>query len=255
MRLRIRLKTRASMKVLRLAALGLAAFGLTAKSAGAQFLQYTPPGGPEVRPESRQDELKRELAEARYHLGPVRIAPWFSLHDIAYVQSVLTTGGEQLPNDLTATFGAGFRAYLHNGPKAIWTAQVLPEYVFWLHQTDRRQLDGRYQLGYNAYFNHLTVEAKAGREQLQQLVTPEVPVPVSSGATAASCCSSWSSPAPSRPSPPPRSSARTTWSRTSPTPPWRTSAGSTATRPWCAPACAGAPTATGRWGSGPSTRR
>jgi hypothetical protein len=180
MRLKIRLKTRVSMKILCLTALGPMALGLTAKSAGAQFLQYTPPGGPEVRPESRQDELKRELAEAHYHLGPVRIAPWATLHDIAYVQSVLTTGGARLPNDLTATVGAGFRAYLHNGPKATWTAQVLPEYVFWLHQTDRRQLDGRYLLGYYAYFNHLTVEARAGREQLQQLVTPEVPVPVSS---------------------------------------------------------------------------
>jgi hypothetical protein len=157
----------------------LTALVLTARGAGAQLLQYTPPGGPEVRPESRQERLKRELAAARYHLGPVLIAPWASLHDLAYVQSLLFTGQRQ-PNDFTATVGAGFRAYLHNGSKATWTAQVLPEYVWWQRQSQRRQLNGRYLLGYYGYFNHLSVEVKAGREQQQQLVTPEVPVPVSS---------------------------------------------------------------------------
>jgi hypothetical protein len=109
----------------------------------------------------------------------VRIAPWASLHDIAYVQSLLVTGQRQ-PNDFTATAGAGFRAYLRDGPKATWTAQVLPEYVWWQRQSERRQLNGRYLLGFYGYFNRLTVEVKAGRQQQQQLVTPEVPVPVSS---------------------------------------------------------------------------
>jgi hypothetical protein len=157
----------------------LTVLGLTARGAGAQFLQYTPPGGPELRAESRQEQLKRELAAAKYRLGPVRIAPWASLHDLAYVQSLLNTGTRQ-PNDFTATVGAGFRAYLRNGPKATWTAQVLPEYVWWQRQSERRQLNGRYLLGFYGYFNHLSVEVRAGREQQQQIVTPEVPVPVSS---------------------------------------------------------------------------
>src|SRR5436305_6624609 len=116
----MRLTIRASMTILCLTVLGL-----TARSAGAQFLQYTPPGGPELSPESRQEQLKRELAAARYHLGPVRVAPWATLHDLAYVQSLLVTGQRQ-PNDFTATGGLGFRAYLRDGPKATWTAQPLP---------------------------------------------------------------------------------------------------------------------------------
>jgi hypothetical protein len=132
-----------------------------------------------ARPESRREQMARELAEARYRLGPVHIAPWATLRDIAYVRSLFSTGQAQ-PNDLTATVGAGFRAYLHNGAKATWAAQVLPEYVWWQRQTARRQLNGRYSLGFYGYFNRLTVEARAGREQQQQLVTPELPVPVSS---------------------------------------------------------------------------
>lgn len=157
----------------------LMALCLTARIAGAQFLQYTPPGGPQEPSESRQLRLKRELELAKYRLGPVRVAPWAALRDIAYVSSLFTTG-ERPPNDLTATVGAGFRAYLRNGPKATWTAQVLPEYVWWQRQTERRQLNGRYLLGFYGYFNHLALEVRAGREQQQQIVTPEVPVPVSS---------------------------------------------------------------------------
>jgi hypothetical protein len=173
----MRLTIRASMKsILRLTAMMTI---LLARDAGAQFLQYTPPGGPEEKPESRQAQLEREIRNARYHLGPVRIAPWAALHDLAYVRSILSAG-QTLPNDFTATAGAGFRAYLHNGPRAIWTAQVLPEYVWWQRESERRRLDGRYLLGYSGFFNHVTLEVRAGREQQQQLVHPEVTVPVSS---------------------------------------------------------------------------
>ncbi|HEY0510703.1 MAG TPA: hypothetical protein VGH73_02285 [Thermoanaerobaculia bacterium] len=171
----MRLTIRASMRLF----LCLTALILMARDVGAQFLQYTPPGGPEEKPESRQTQLEREIKDARYHLGPVRIAPWASLHDLAYVHSILSTG-QSLPNDLTATVGAGFRAYLHNGPKVIWTAQVLPEYVWWQRESGRRRLDGRYLLSYSGFFNHVTLEVRLGREQQQQIVTPEVPVPVSS---------------------------------------------------------------------------
>jgi hypothetical protein len=171
----MRLKSRASMTLI----LCLAALCCKAGSAGAQFVQYTPPGGPEEEPETRQERLARELKEARYRLGPVRIAPWATVRDIAYVRS-LVSSGQKTTDDLTATAGAGFRAYLRNGPKATWSLQVLPEYVWWQKQTERRQLNGRYLLGFYGYFNHLTVEASAGRQQQLQVVSPEVPVPVSS---------------------------------------------------------------------------
>jgi len=128
---------------------------LTAGRAGAQFLQYTPPGGPVEKPELRRVQLERELKDARYH-------------------------GRRLPDDVTATGGAGFRAYLPNGADAFWSLHVLPEYVWWLRQTGRRQLNGRYLLDFSGFFNHLTIEVRGGREQRQQLVSPEVTLPVSS---------------------------------------------------------------------------
>lgn len=166
----MRLKIRASMTLI---------LCLLAGDAGAQFLKYTPPGGPEETPESRKEAIERQVEEARFHLGPVRIAPWATLRDIAYVRNLFSSG-QQPPNDVTATAGAGLRAYLRNGRKATWTFQVLPEYVWWREQAERRQLNGRYLLGFYGFFNRLTLEVKAGREQQQQILTPEVPVPVSS---------------------------------------------------------------------------
>lgn len=151
-----------------------------AQKAGAQFLQYTPPGGPEERPASRKEDMERQILEADHRLGRFHFAPWASLHDAAYVRNLFSEGSaQQAPNDVTATVGAGFRAYLRSGPKVIWRAQVLPEYVWWSKQAERRQLNGRYTLGFHGFFNRLTVEIQGGREQQQRLVTPEVPVPVS----------------------------------------------------------------------------
>lgn len=152
---------------------------LVAGGAGAQFLQYTPPGGPPEEPEDRQEELERQIQEARYHLGPVRISPWAALKDFAYIRNFFETGDGSPDDDVTATLGAGFRAYLRNGSKAAWSFQVLPEYTWWARQPERRQLNGRYLLSFHGYFNRLTLEAIGGRQQELRIVTPDLPTPVS----------------------------------------------------------------------------
>jgi len=162
----MRAKIRASMIVLLV---------MTAGSAGAQF-QYTPPGGPPQRPENRKEELDRKAAQARYHLGPVRLEPWAAVKDVAYVRSLFNSDGAAQPGDLTATAGAGFTAYLRDSSKATWTLDVLPEYVWWRRESERRRLNGRYQLGFHGFFNRLTLEGTAGREQQLKIITPEVPV-------------------------------------------------------------------------------
>ncbi len=147
---------------------------LIAGSAGAQF-EYTAPGGPAEKPANRKLAFDLEVSRARYRLGPVLVQPWAALHDVAYVRTLFNTG-QPLPSDLTATVGAGFRAYLRNGTKVTWSVEALPEYVWWEKQADRRRLDGRYRIGFHGFFNRLTVEATAGHSQQLRIVTPEIPV-------------------------------------------------------------------------------
>jgi hypothetical protein len=139
----------------------------------AQFDQYRTPGGPTGRPESRKKALENAVAAARWRLGPVHAEPWVGVKNVDYIDNALGTAGKGT-GDLTATAGAGLRAYLRTGPKLIWAAHALPEYVWWRDLADRRRLDGRYGVGAFGFGNHLTFEATAVRQQEQQIVTPEV---------------------------------------------------------------------------------
>ncbi len=150
--------------------------GIAALCAGrieAQFDQYRTPGGPEGRPEDRKAALEHAVETARWRLGPVRAEPWLGLKNVDYVNNAFGTAG-QPTGDLTATVGAGLRAYLRTGPKLTWAAHALPEYVWWRDLADRREIDGQYGLGAFGFGNHLTFEVTATRDQEQQIVTPEV---------------------------------------------------------------------------------
>ncbi len=139
----------------------------------AQFDEYRPPGGLVQPPADRKGALEKAAEDARWHLGPVRIAPWWQLRDIQYVDNAFGAS-EGKKGDFTASLGAGLSAYFRTGPKIYWRAQALPEYVWWHEATERRRLGGRYGLSAFAFWNHLTVEATGERTQEQKFVSPEV---------------------------------------------------------------------------------
>jgi len=146
---------------------------LCAGAAEAQFEQYTPPGGPQARPESREARLKQEIAEARYHLGPVRIAPQAGIRDVAYVRNLF--GSAAAESDLTATAFAGARAFLSTGSHVTWIANVQPQYVWWSRRADARRLNTSYGIEEVGLFNRLFLGFAASRDESQRLITPEVP--------------------------------------------------------------------------------
>jgi len=143
-----------------------------APPARAQFAQYTAPGAPERPGEARREGLEQALADARWHLGPIRLEPWFGLQDVGWVDTAEDVAGES-ESSFTATAGAGLRAYLPTGPKVIWAAHALPQYV-WAEDENASRLNGRYGAGFFGFFNRLTVEATATRTEELGIVTPEV---------------------------------------------------------------------------------
>jgi len=149
-----------------------------AGSAKGQFLIFTAPGGPEGRPETVKDRLDREIGEAPYRLGPIYVTPLAGFRDVAYVRDFFSSG-QSLPADVTATVGAGFRAYLHTGRKVTWVAQALPEYVWWQKRTDARRLNLSGGVESILLLNRLTVDMAVSRLEQQRIATPEVPVLVS----------------------------------------------------------------------------
>jgi hypothetical protein len=152
----------------------LGILSLLACSAKGQFLLFTPPGGPESRPESVEDRLDRELRQAPYHIGRMRIAPLLGFRDVAYVRDLFSSN-TNAGADITATIGAGARAYLHTGPKVTWIGEVLPEYVWWHKRTEARRLNLSEGIEMVALLNRLTIDAAASRVEQQRIVTPELP--------------------------------------------------------------------------------
>ncbi len=152
-------------------ALGLAA----APPAFAQFAQYTPPGGVADEPGTRKENMEKAIEAARWHLGPLRVEPWFGLREIGYVDDAAPqadgTGGQD--GQFTATGGAGLKTYLPMGPKVVLAAHFLPEYV-WAEEEEMRRTTGRFGAGFFGFFNRLTVEATATRTEQLAVVTPEV---------------------------------------------------------------------------------
>lgn len=152
--------------------LGLALTG----SAAAQSAQYTAAGPGSTAVPLGKEEIERRMEEARWRLGPVRLAPYLGVRGLSWVENVFAADGEGT-SDLTASLGAGLTAYLPTGPRLFWVAQAMPEYVFWADLEERRQLVGRYGAAVHADLNRLTftVEGRSVEEQTQ--VTSEEPEP------------------------------------------------------------------------------
>ncbi len=143
----------------------------------AQFTQYTQPGSVAPRQlKTLRERLDEEAAKARWHVGRLRVDPWLAVRNLNWSDN---PGGrpKDAPkqSDLSATAGAGLAAFLHSGPKVIWTAHALPEYVWWKNETDRRRLNGRYGLGMFAFFNRLTFQATGRRTERVAILSSEVP--------------------------------------------------------------------------------
>ncbi len=144
-----------------------------AATAGAQSPQYTAPGGGgSAGGTLTKEAIEQQMESARWRLGPIRLAPWLGIRGLTYVDNVFaeSSGGT---SDVTATLSAGLTAYLPTGPNWFWVAQAMPEYIYWLDLSDRRQFVGRYGAGLYGAFNRLQVSAHATTVEEQAVVTSE----------------------------------------------------------------------------------
>lgn len=157
---------------IRLAAAAIA-FAAVASSAAAQYSQYVAPGSLGEKRTPTRERLESTVEAAPWTLGPLRLAPWFSLHNVTYQDNVY--GDPDDPqSDLTATAGAGLHGYLPIGEDVTLGMYALPEYVWWDEQDYRRGWNWRYGAGLFGYFNRLTLELQAANERQQDYVSYEV---------------------------------------------------------------------------------
>lgn len=146
---------------------------LCAAPASAQS-SYIAPGSLLERPTSKKEQMENALENARWRLGPLRLAPWFGIRDAAYVSDVFAGSAGQEDPDFTITAAAGLQGYVPFGRKVFVAFDALPQYVWWRDQEDRRRLNGFYGIGLFGFFNHLNVELTGRRAEEQGVITPEL---------------------------------------------------------------------------------
>lgn len=151
--------------------LGLALLG--ASPAGAQLNQYTLPGDFAVEPASLHEKIDRAMTDSRWLFGKLHLDPWLSLRNLSWVDSGDPTTGPVDP-ELTATLGAGLRAYLPLGNKATLAAHALPEYVWWQDASERRRFNGRGGAGLFADFGRIALEVSALRDDSTRFFSREL---------------------------------------------------------------------------------
>jgi hypothetical protein len=148
-------------------------FLAVAAIAPAQYSQYTAPGRLGEKRTPTRERLEKAVEEAPWELGALRLAPWFSLHDVSYQDNVYGDPEDPL-SDYTATVGVGLHGYVPIGKDVTLGLFALPEYVWWNEQDYRRGWNWRYGAGLFGYFNRLTLELQAADVRRQDYVSYEL---------------------------------------------------------------------------------
>ena len=159
-------------------AMVLAVAAATAAPAVGQYGTYIVPGSLAERREQSRDALLKNLQDARWRWGPVRIDPQLSIGNVGWVDNIYNSSQEEAEGDLRAQAAAGLRASINLGPKIVTSAFVDASYSWWRNQDELRNLNESYGLLLLGMFNRLQVQLQGGRVANQSNLSSEVEAPV-----------------------------------------------------------------------------
>ncbi len=113
---------------------------------------------PRQRTVPTRTEVKEEVENRRFRLGPFRLIPIFRLSNAGYDSNVFGRPKGQEIGDYTATATAGVRWFVPVGTKIYVTGQALPGYTWYKDLTDQRTFQGVYQTSFLGFFNRASLE-------------------------------------------------------------------------------------------------
>jgi len=108
---------------------------------------------PQERLESEEDQVKKDMDNARFHLGPVRLLPSFSVPNAGYNSNIYGTT-ENPVSDWTFTLQAGARFLLPMGPKMYFRVNAFPSYTWSVNFPERNNFGGAFDASVLGFFNH-----------------------------------------------------------------------------------------------------
>lgn len=118
-------------------------FCLLAIPSHAQFSGYFAPGEQLFEAPLSLQTLQTAMEAARWRLGPLRLAPYFALRNLQYLDNVYGTAQGKVA-DFSAAVASGLLGYVPFGRKAMLAGYGVPEYVWWRKLENRRVWNGEY---------------------------------------------------------------------------------------------------------------
>lgn len=113
------------------------------------------------------------MERAWFHLGPLRLAPFFTLDNVGWTNNALATS-EGMVDDYTASVSAGAKLILPFGRKLYLRGTVAPTYDWYYRTEALRGWGGTYSGEVLGLFNRLTLRAGGGYTERISTVSSEV---------------------------------------------------------------------------------
>ncbi len=123
-----------------------------------------------------KEAVDTDMANSRFHLGPVRFLPGFDVSNAGYNSNVF--GHPQNPvGDWTATVNVGSKLIVPFGGKFYFLADFFPGYTWYATYTDLSNFSGTAGGSFAGFFNRLSFEVGARATEAIVVQTSEVQAP------------------------------------------------------------------------------
>lgn len=146
---------------------------LSAVTAGAQIAADKLP---RRRTIPIRDEIKRQIEESRFHLGPMRVTPVFALRNVGYNNNIFGTP-DNVKSDYAATISAGVKTITPFGRKVFLLADVLPEYTWYAKYGEQNHGGQQLRGSLLGLFNRLSTDLTVEESKVVALISSETERP------------------------------------------------------------------------------
>lgn len=127
---------------------------------------------PRERTVPEREQIRRDMEESRFRLGPFRILPRLLVNNTGYDSNVFGSADHEV-SDWTADVGIGVHAILPAGSKVYFVADAVPSYIWYSRFSQERTLGGLYRGSLLGFFNRMTVETAAYDSKMPTILNSE----------------------------------------------------------------------------------
>lgn len=126
----------------------------------------------------KRESLVAEAEAMRLRFGPLRVRPRLYVGNLGYTNNFYGEADDARSGDFTATVGGGANVLVPVSPTVFLKGSVVPTYIWYADNADRRAFGGTYEASALAYVSRLSFQLTGGAYSSVVNVSSEVEQPV-----------------------------------------------------------------------------